>query len=47
MFPAPAGINRNGGIFPPAPVRVPRASGDKPAQYGAVFPEVNRAHWMR
>lgn len=47
VFPAPAGINRNGGIFPPAPVRVPRASGDKPAQYGAVFPEVNRAHWMR
>ncbi|MGQ7789555.1 hypothetical protein ACULNC_08720 [Shigella flexneri] len=26
---------------------VPRSSGDKPAQYGAVFPEVNRTHWMR
>ncbi|EHX58945.1 hypothetical protein ECDEC13B_2848 [Escherichia coli DEC13B] len=31
MFPAPAGINRDCGSKSPAHVRVPRASGDKPA----------------
>ncbi|EFE1134677.1 hypothetical protein CJ908_001288 [Escherichia coli] len=38
MFPAPAGINRTQPRFPASPLRVPRASGDKPAKkYG----------WMR
>ncbi|EPD1039306.1 hypothetical protein ACR57X_003527 [Escherichia coli] len=37
VFPAPAGINRTQPRFPASPLRVPRASGDKPGALDAMM----------